>query len=195
MESSETTGVVWEALAKATDPYAVEHLVDDTGCSPTDVRKALARLREARLVAMATERPSTYYIIRELDALRWAKAVDMGVPLSVLERYGRLAPGVRTEALKLATSGELEVLDQQRIQIKRQHRERLLAGRAASRAAMTDLARLVEDTRSAVRVPEADGVSADSKAVQARRRAVESLLQQAVSEAERALKTMQDSLR
>lgn len=151
MDGSEAIGLVWEALAKTTAACSSLNIIDATGIDGGVVRRALAGLRENKLVDVHVDRAPlfSYTLVRELDALGWARAVDLGVPLSVLETHAKLASGVRDEALRLALAGRLDVLGEQARERKRAARTEVIEGKLASRIAATDLAQLVSDTRAA----------------------------------------------
>lgn len=167
MDRFEAAGLVWEALAKAPTAWSSTHVIDATGLDGGTVRRVLAALRENKLVEADVSRGSAlfaYTAVRELDALGWARAVEIGVPLSVLEAHAKLASGVRDEALRLALAGRLDTLSEQAHERKRQERDRAIEGRIASRVAATDLAQLVSDTRAAASLGRFRPVSGSSPA-------------------------------
>ena len=96
-----------------------------------------------------------------------------------LERYAHVSSAGRAEALRLATDGTIERLEEERKEEKQRQREVAIRGRAASRAAATDLAQILEDTRLAMQ-----GVG---KAKSSRDEAVVMLLKQANAETQKAL--------
>lgn len=82
---------------------------------------------------------------RDMDAMTYATAVEIGIPLFLLENTVTLSKKAKREAVKLAEMGEVDAaMEQTRIQ-RRQQVQSQLRGRAATRAAATDLAKLVQD--------------------------------------------------
>lgn len=182
MEAEEINGLVWECLARQGKAQTCEQLVRETGISLANVQVSLAKLRQANLVVMeagmAGAKP-TYGVVLALDALRWAQAVGFGVSLLALEKHAHLSSAGKAEALKLATDGSIEKVESKIREEKLRQRELIIRGRAASKAAATDLAQILKDTELAMK-----GVS---KGKSARDEAVAMLLRQANSETQRAL--------
>lgn len=147
MDLSEIKGLVWEALAKSSHPLTPEEISDETGLELRDVVRSLAGMRQVRLVEIAAPLPKpTYTSVLQLDALRWAVALEEGIPLSVLEKHASLTISGRQEALRLATTGAVDRVRDDAKNERRQQREEILRGRAATRAAATDVARIADDT-------------------------------------------------
>lgn len=153
-----------------------------------------------------------YSLVPSLDALSWAQAVDVGVPLAALEKHARLHSSVRREAERLASaSAPARVMEADR-QRRRQRREADMDGRAASKAAATDLARLLADARAALRAAPADilptvqknkattgktktGQAVLEAAMARRQAALREILEHATASAEQALDALRASLR
>lgn len=149
MDSSEIKGLVWETLAKAKKSLAPDEIADDTGLGLHDVLRSLAALRALRLLEVVQPLPKpTYIAALQLDALRWAVALEEGVPLAVLEKYASLAIAGRQEALRMASDGSVDKARESDREEKKRQREAILHGRAATKAAATDVARIAEDTRT-----------------------------------------------
>lgn len=149
MDLSEIKGLVWEALARSPGAMSPEQVVDETGLDMRDVVVSLSGLRQVRLVEISAPLPKpTYLSSTQLDALRWAVALEEGIPLSVLEKYASLALAGRKEALHLATTGAVDRIRSEAKDDRRRQREEVLRGRAATRAAATDVARIATDTKS-----------------------------------------------
>ena len=148
MDSSEIKGLVWETLALSKKPLTPEAISDENGLSVGLIVRGLSTMRQLRLVEVVDPLPKpTYMATLRLDAMRWAIALEEGIPLSVLEKHASLAIAERQEALRLASTGEVDrARQQQRDELKKQ-REEILRGRAATRAAATDVARIAEDAR------------------------------------------------
>lgn len=148
MDSSEIKGLVWETLAQASRSLSPEDIAEDTGLVLHDVLRALSSLRALRLAEVAQPLPRpTYMAALQLDALRWAVALEEGVPLSVLEKHASLAIAGRQEALRMASDGSVERARENDREEKKRQREAILRGRAATKAAATDVARIAEDTK------------------------------------------------
>lgn len=180
MEAEEINGLLWESLAQHGKAKTCDQLVKDTGVPLASVQVGLSRLRQANLVqAKTVPLPASYEVILVLDGFRWAQAVGLGVSLMALERYAHVSSAGRAEALRLATDGTIERLEEERKEEKQRQREVAIRGRAASRAAATDLAQILEDTRLAMQ-----GVG---KAKSSRDEAVVMLLKQANAETQKAL--------
>ena len=187
MEIEEINGLVWETLATARAPMDADALSASMGLPLVKVQPALVRLRNAHLIDTVAAPPKpTYLANKELDALRWAQAVDVGVSLLVLERHARLNTATRAQALKLATEGAVEKEDKRRETAKKRRRNEILAGRVASQVAATDLAQIVKDTEKALQT--AGGTPGPNEQV------VRTLLLQASEEAGRALDSLKKSL-
>lgn len=179
MENEEINGLLWDCLAGSHQPLSVLDLVRKTGVPTADAQRCLVRLRQANLVEAREASPITYVAVLRLDALRWAQAASLGIGLVSLERYAALSSSVKAEALKMATDGSLVRADARVKAGKIKTRNDILHGRAASRAAATDLAKILKDTQNALE-------SAEAKQ-SPKERAVALLLQQANQEAKRAL--------
>lgn len=148
MDSSEIKGLVWETLALSKKPFTPEAIADENGLNVAQVVRGLSALRQVRLVENIDPLPKpTYIATLRLDAMRWALALEEGIPLSVLEKHASLAVAERQEALRLASTGAVDRAREQSREEKKRHREEILRGRAATRAAATDVARIAEDAR------------------------------------------------
>lgn len=151
MEQEEVRGMVWEELARAPSSLSARQLMLSCGLELSQVASALARLRQNRLVEVAAPLPETTYLpALRLDAMRWAQALELGIPLTVLERHAKLSSGTRSEALRVATDGTVDREVARQAQAKREASLRLIEGRAATQVAASDLARIEEDARRAL---------------------------------------------
>lgn len=186
MDAEEINGLVWETLASSGRALTSDEVARETGQSGVSIRSCLIRLREANLVEVGEELPHRYSVILGLDALRWAQAVSLGVGLLSLERHAGLSSAARAKALKMATDGSLDKLEEKARSEKRRAREKILKGRAASKAAASDLARILEDTTAALSTAKKGESGSDT--------AVALLLEQANAEAQQALDGLVKSL-
>lgn len=167
--SSDAAASVWEALCAAQGPVVVEDVSRLTGISLSRVSAILGRMHMAGLVDRHAEVPSLasvqevpsrarrarpepapallpgFSARRSLDSMAYATAVEIGIPLFLLERTVSLSKQARRHAFQLAETGQVDAARKsQAVQRQRQARA-TLRGRAASRAAATDLAKLVQD--------------------------------------------------
>lgn len=185
MEWVTDEGKVWETLVSG-ESLEPSVLAKDAGLPLATTVRALARLKQQGLVELATNAPvRTYRAVRHLDAMRWAHAVSEGIPLSVLEKHVRLAPGARDEALRIASTGQVERHEKARRTRQGKKLRQMRQAKAISVAAATDLAKLVEDTRSALQQAPAK-TPADL--------AARVVLESALAQAERALEGLQKSV-
>ena len=77
--------------------------------------------------------------------MSYAIAVEIGIPLYLLEKTVSLSKDEKKKAIKLAESGEVDAtLEADRERRKKEAKD-ALRGRAASKAAATELAKLVRD--------------------------------------------------
>jgi len=180
MEAEEINGLLWSSLAEANLALTSQELAQRTGLSVANTQIGLARLRQALLVDVVGAAPyQAYQAILKFDALRWAKAVGLGVGLLSLERHASLSSSDKAKALKMASDGTLDQLEAEERQEKISRRDAVLRGRAASKAAATDLAQILEDARRAL--------TSSGTPVAPRDREVANLLQQVSQETEKAL--------
>lgn len=188
MEWDEACGTVWEVLATARNPLSAQE-VSDQGIESNDVRGAISRLQSAGLVTKVSASPRPQYsAVIHLDALHWAKAVEIGVSIDRLERLARLDSVGRNKALEIASNGELENAKRSAQEEKARRRQEYLAGEAASRVAATDLARLLEDTQQAI-----DHLRHSDTPLSFKDRAAAVALEQAQREAASALESLEKS--
>jgi hypothetical protein len=192
MDIEEVCGLVWRALALSDKPMNAQEISVSESLPAGDVRRAVAALGQSGLVLRdPSANPPAYRLQRELNALQWAQAVEAGVELDDLENHARLRAGEREQdVLKVAARGEVEKDRARQAARRRTVQEERLAGRRASRAAQTDLARLVADVKAAFLVlPQAapDASPEDE--------ALRKALEDARLEAERALEALQASIR
>jgi len=181
MESVESHGTVWETLALRGEPLGIKELAPATGLDAVSLRRALGDLVRVGLLKVieASSPAPRFSAITQLDAIRWARAVELGVPLPVIERLGSLEKRGRAEALRAASDGTLDRMRTRERNTRRKKREDLIRGRAASKAASTDLALLSKDLEVALRQsPVQNGLD---------ERAARFVLEQALGEAKQAL--------
>ena len=168
--SSDAVASVWEALCAAQGPVVVEDVSRQTGVSLSRVNAILGRLHMAGLVDRHAEVPSLasvqevpsrarrarpepvaptllpgFSARRSLDSMAYATAVEIGIPLFLLERTVSLSKQARRHAFQLAETGQVDAARKNQAVQRQQQARATLRGRAASRAAATDLAKLVQD--------------------------------------------------
>lgn len=147
----EDIGMVWEALIQLQGYRCIDDISNECGFDGAFIRKALFSLTGCGLVVRQKETEVfRYAAITELSSLSWAQAVGAGVDLEILELHAVLTRAGREEAVSMATNGFLDQLGEEERNKRREAREKLLTGRAASEAAATDLAKMVLDVNAAV---------------------------------------------
>jgi DNA-binding transcriptional regulator GbsR (MarR family) len=180
MDSFEISGIIWEAMVVSEKPVSIKKIAEETGIDIIVLRKTIGNLLRNGLVS--TENPTSnnplFIGVKNLDAIRWARAVEMGIPLSLVEKYAVLEKKERAEALKAATDGTLEAIKNAQKQELAENRHRILKGRAASKAASTDLALLAKDLEEALKLAPVDSIE---------NRAARLVLEQAFKESQNAL--------
>jgi hypothetical protein len=148
-DQEEVNALIWEALASKGQALTIDSLVVETGLSRPQIASALGRLRETQLISVHEVIPTTFLATIMLDAWRWAQAVDLGIPLGALERFASLPAREKRDALRMAGRGDVDAAKHRKQEDRATSRREILKGRAASKAAATDLARLAEDARAA----------------------------------------------
>jgi hypothetical protein len=166
-------------------------LMDELGAEATPVRNALVRLRTAGLVSITQDRPRLYRARTVLDALTWARAVDAGVPLPLLEAHAQLDHKERQKALALASSGEVARVQAEEARQKQADNRAIRLNRAQSLVAATELGRLVEDARRSLM---ASKQTSTQKRLSPIEKAALVLLEQTVEEGQRSLSVLQRSI-
>ena len=181
-EKEEWAAMVWDALLKLAMPSTAQQISLESGLHHMDVRKALSTLVDCRLVSKEGASPHSMFApVFRLSAMEWAQALHVGISLSQLEQHAVISEKERAEAFRMASDGEV---DAQQISARASKQESIKQekrGRAAARAAATDLARLVADTEKALSECKPGGV-------------VHLTLSQAHQEAEKALDRLTRSL-
>lgn len=155
---SESAGPVWEALAQAAPgTCTTDDIVDATGLSPQEARKTLGLLVRAGAASCQPEPPEPpppggreYRARTDMDAMAWARAAWVGVPVDMLERHATLSRTARSMALRLASSGEVERTVAADRESLRDRGAAARRERAQGRLAATELARLVSDVEELV---------------------------------------------
>lgn len=168
--SSDVAASIWEALCASSGPMTADAISRQTGVSvsrihamlgrfqlaglidrddatplPTPVQEASGRGRKARPEVAPTLPQPGFTARKSLDSMAYATAVEIGIPLFLLERTVSLSKQARRRAFQLAESGEVDAARQAEAARRQQQARAALRGRAASRAAATDLAKLVQD--------------------------------------------------
>ena len=87
-----------------------------------------------------------------LDPMTYAVAVEIGVPLMLLERTAVLSKSSRQKAFRLAEAGKVDDHQEAQQAKARRVRRSVIRGRAASKAAASDLARLMDDVHAGMGV-------------------------------------------
>lgn len=147
----ENNGNVWELLVNSKRKLSMNEIVSELGIEDQDARICISKLINNKLALKEKNRDGKFFYspITILDALHWAKAVEIGIPIEVLENLGQLDAGSMDDVLSISSDGTLEKHYEEIKENKIKERHNYLHGKAASEAAKTDLFRIVEDTKKA----------------------------------------------
>lgn len=140
---------VWEALSKEKNPVSGDYLSKKTGASLSKVYSSLSKMREVDLLSVGNKESNEWLSKKEIDPILYARAVEIGIPLLCLEETVSLSLKDKKKAEKLVYSGLIDEESNKRKENKANERKKTLRGRAASRAATTDLAKIVQDAHDA----------------------------------------------
>lgn len=187
MDDFELTSIVWKTLAQESSPQSADALVRLTGADAAPVRATLAGLRQAGLLEVH-DQPRVYTVRRHLDALAWARAVDLGVDINLLERYAEMESKDRRLAMQLAVEGEVERVKEAEAADRRHHRQEQRRDKVKSQLAATELGRLVADAMASLKQRRATAPTDEvtQKAL--------ALVEQSVQEGQRVLEALQRSM-
>lgn len=150
---------LWEYLVEQPSPQTVADIHKGTGLPVARLRSGLNQLSEVGLAIpynfqgemLAQGSSDAKWLLKKsLNALDWARAVESGIPLSCLEKGIGLSVEEKKKAQKAISSGQVDEERRQRRAQKMANRHEVLRGRAASRAAVTDLAQVVQDATRAL---------------------------------------------
>lgn len=177
--SSAAAASVWELLCHSPVPMDAQTISRETGLPVARVSSILGKFNLAGLVdkvsspAVAQPEPvaavgrgrkvkqelpaapavgASFVARRDMDAMTYATAVEIGIPLFLLEKTVSLSRQNRKEAYRLAETGQVDQAREQARQRRREEIQSQIRGRAATRAAATDLAKLVYDVSRAIPV-------------------------------------------
>lgn len=177
---NENNHFVWELLAKNNGYLPVVEISSQLGLEDHEARISISKLLKYNIIERKSHNDKQVYKIMEvLEALQWAKAVELGIEIESLEKFAKLDTS-KEEALKVTIDGSLEEHEENIQEEKRQKRHNYIEGKAATEAAKTDLAKIVSDTKNAL----------DKKT---NNKFVNALLKTANEEAEHALQTLINS--
>lgn len=186
MDKQELISFVWEFLAKKKTPLTVKQIADYSGQSNQSILGALGSLNQRNLVFLIDTKNQIYEANISLTALEWAKAIQIGVSLFSLEQYGVLKSNQK-DFKKMIRSGELDNQIEEEYKIKKDQIETELKGRAASKAAVSEIAKVLSDTEEALKIR---GKTRKLKYGEK----VDELLKLAKVQAEESLKALEDQL-
>ena len=142
-------GTLWEVMAGESAPIAADDLRKKTGLPLPKIYSCLSKMSEVGILEVADHRNNMWQSKKGLDAMAYARAVEIGIPLVSLEKTVALSVSAKKQAEKIAASGEIDREQRQRREQKINTRKTILRGRAATRAATTDLAKIVQDAQEA----------------------------------------------
>ena len=195
MENEELVSLVWEFLATLDKPQTSQELEDLTGQPAVKVQRILGSFKNEKLVDISNSNGALHYrAILELDALRWAQAVGLGVNILLLEKYASLSQKDKTLALKMTVDGSIERVEEERRQEKIAIRQEVIRGKAASKAAASELAKILKDTESALSYAVSAGEVAKKKNSKEESLAIQKILEQAHSQTRKAFDGLVESL-
>lgn len=143
---------LWETLSLEKDPVSAIELRKKTGLPLPQIYVGLRKFSEAGIMTISDYSNNSWKNSKKLDAISYARAVEIGIPLIMLERTVGLTVSERKLAEKIASSGQIDEERNKRYDEKIKKRHTILRGRAASRAATTDLAKIVQDAQEALGV-------------------------------------------
>lgn len=182
MDAEEICAMVWDELACAGTALCVSQIASASGVDDLEVARALGKLRALRLVEITAALPQPLYTAStRLDSMRWARALEVGVLLSSLERHASISTSQKAQALKVASDGTLDRVRKKEQNAKHRAKVAVLAGRAATRVASSEVARLHEDSRRALESPGLDP-------------AARAILEAALEQSSRAMEQIKESL-
>lgn len=150
----EILGDIWAALAPESDAVSASEIQLKTGIPTIKIYSALSKMKEVGIMQIADKVQDKWLSHKNMDAMSYARAVEIGIPLYALEKTVTLSVTTKKEAESLAISGELDIDRKKRDASKARKRTKHIRGRAASRAATTDLARIVGDAQKALNSPD-----------------------------------------
>lgn len=182
MDTEDICGMVWDELARAGMALCVSRIASASGVDDLQVARALGSLRSIRMVEITAALPQPLYAATtRLDSMRWARALEAGVPLSSLEQYATISTSEKAQALKVASDGTLDRAMKREKNAKLRALNSVLEGRAATRVASSEVARLHEDSKRAL----------ESSALDPAARAI---LEAAMDQSSRAMEQIRASL-
>lgn len=146
----EVLGDIWMALSSESDAVSALELQAKTGIPKIKIYTALSKMKEVGIMKLADKNNDQWISHKSMDAMSYAMAVEIGIPLYVLEQTVSLSVLEKKEAEELAISGKVDEDRKKRNKAKAKKRTQHIRGRAASRAATTDLARIVGDAQKAL---------------------------------------------
>lgn len=188
MDDFDLVSALWELLLTQPGAKSADDLAKATGAEPAPVRTALARLRQAGLIAQEGDQPRTYVGRRSLDALAWARAVDLGININLLESLADYETKDRRLALQLATDGEVERIQAAEAKEKRDDRDARRRRKIKSQVAATELGQLVADAMESLRKQR------QKKDLDPVSKSALELLSQTIAEGQHALESLQRNM-
>lgn len=144
----ENNYLIWKLLASTNATLTTNEISLETGLESQAVRISLAKLSSEKLIEKIEK--NSYKINKQLTALQWAKSVELGVDISLLEQYAQLKNS-QEDSLLVTMDGTLEEHDNNVLKKKIQTRNDFIEGKAATEAAKTDLSKIVNDTENALK--------------------------------------------
>ncbi len=186
MDKQEVISFSWEFLAKKKIPLTVKQIADYSGQSNQSILGALGTLNQRNLVFLVDPKNQLYEANVSLTALEWAKAIQVGVSLFSLEQHCSLKSNQK-DFKEMIRSGVLDNQIEEEYKVKKDKTEAELKGRAASKAAASEVAKFLTDAEEALKIRE--------KIRRLRHgEKVDELLRIAKSQAEESLRALENQL-
>lgn len=185
MDESELVSAIWEYLLACQGPQTADAIAKAVGADPAPVRSAVAQLRQGGLLTQVGDHPRQYVGRRTLDAVAWARAVDLGININLLEQLAEFDTRDRRLALQLASDGEIERIKENEVREKQASRQEHRLRKVKSQVAATELAKLVADAMKSLK-DQRRKAGQDPQAL--------AILEKTVNEGNRVLLSLQQSL-
>jgi hypothetical protein len=196
MDETELVSAIWEHLLTCQRPQSADAIAKAVGAEPAPVRAAVARLRHGGLVTDVGSgngvgqpgQPRQYTGRRTLNAVAWARAVDLGINLNLLEKLAEFDTKDRRLALQLASEGEIERIKENEAAEKKAARDERRLRKAKSQVAATELAQIVSDMTRSLKEQRTKGAKDPLS------RNALNILEKTVAEGQHMLDALQNSL-
>lgn len=141
---------IWEFLSGKSEDVSSDDIRMETGIPLPQIYIVLNKMDQVDLLEKADKKQNAWKSKKRLDTILYARAVEIGIPLLSLENTIDLSLDDKKDAERIIYNGIIDKEKQERVENKIKHRQNVLRGRAASQAATTDLAKIIQDTQEAL---------------------------------------------